>query len=149
MFRIKISIKLKSMIMLFFFPNFLTSLRSSIEIFNSFNLKFYRHLQIHALTTSIKKINDMRILTPRLNLISKYCKRKNNENRNYTSYLLNMSYRYIPRKRNLIPMQRKLGRKQEPRRDQKKVWKWWWSSIEFQNYISPLVFQESSHRIWN
>lgn len=65
----------------------------------------------------------MRILTPRLNLISKYCKRKKNENRNYTSYLLNMSYRYIPRKRNLIPMQRKLGRKQEPRRDQKKVWK--------------------------
>lgn len=149
MFRIKISIKLKSMIMLFFFPNFLTSLRSSIEIFNSFNLKFYRHLQIHALTTSIKKINDMRILTPRLNLISKYCKRKKNENRNYTSYLLNMSYRYIPRKRNLIPMQRKLGHKQGPRRDQKKVWKWWWSSIEFQNYISPLVFQESSHRIWN
>lgn len=52
----------------------------------------------------------MRILTPRLNLISKYCKKKKtNENKNYTSHLLNVIN--IPRKRNLIPMQRKLGRK--------------------------------------
>lgn len=31
---------------------------------------------MYAPTTSIIKINDMRILTPRLNLISKYCKKK-------------------------------------------------------------------------